>query len=640
MFGRLIMIILSAAAVAAPALAEAARINLEPPGIEAAAWTRGGKQIVTLTTDNSLTLWDPTSLRLVDQLTLPLPQQPYVDGYRRELRRAAIAVAPDGRWAAVTVWNPVPSGKAEPASLLIDLSADRVVGPLVRPALFWAGARVVSDALPSCVADCRLAFFDPVTGAADLADPRLQGRLVPLGDGRRFASIAVGASSAVLLWDIRGGEPLALPFDGEAVDFGFDLAGNRAFVRHGGDRLTLFDLATGARTVALPDPKLNDDLHYISSEGLGTDWIKTQLPAVEPVPAGLPLQSAETKIIVYDNRPPRVLGHPGRLVAHDLQFGDVYVDYWNGVSATIGGQPAFVNTAPWQVELQYGRLDPTALRGFSAIALHNCGGALIRPGWVVTAAHCLLNNFGALKTEAQVRNSVIVRAGFLDLDDPMARYSIDRVFLPPCPHPDAASCFHDGGTVSYPVNDIALLRIARISPPPLPRAGATRTCELIDNKPVCGPYGYSNFSPPPETTAPIALPPSSSDPHGGTPVMLTGWGATNADNPRAMSQTLNIVQMAIIDRATCHQANAARFPDRKIPPLPRSIVCAGVPDLKVAACKGDSGGPLVADLKGTKTLVGVVSWAPGCTNAPTLYTRVGEFRPWIDAMIRTAEARR
>jgi len=636
MFSLRLMIVLAAMGLAAPTIA-APRIDLKPPGIEAAAWTRGGQQIVTLTTDNSLTIWDPASLRLIDQMLLPLPQRPLVDGHR-DLRRATIAVAPDGRWAAVTVWPGAADGAA-PSSLLIDLAADRIVGPLARPALFWSGTRIVSDALPGCAADCRLAFVDPATGTADLADVRLEGRLVPVGDGHRFASMASGAAPALLLWDANGSEPVVLPFDGEGIGFGFDVAAQHAFVQHAAGRLTVFDFATGARTVATPDPTLDDTVRYPSTEGFGLDGVRTQLPAIGPVPVGLS-PSRSTSTVLYDNRLRKVLGNPGRLVAHDLRFGDVYADYWDGASGVIGGRPAFVNTAPWQVELQYGRLDPTALRGFTAVALHNCGGALIRTGWVITAAHCLLNNAGAIKTETQVRDSVIVRAGFLELDAAMARFRIDQVFLPPCPKPDGATCFRDGGTSSYPVNDIALLRIARIGPPPAPARRLAAICEQIDHQPVCRPEGFSTFNPPPETTASIALPPSSFDPPAGTPVILTGWGATDAKDPWAMSETLTVVHMKTVDRATCHRANAATFPDRAVPPLPRSIVCAGVPGLSAAACKGDSGGPLVADLNGAKTLVGVVSWAPGCTKAPTLYTGVAEFRPWIDATIRTAEARR
>lgn len=637
MFGRWIMIVL--AVVAVPAVADVPRIRLAPPGIEAAAWTRGDKQIVTLTSDNSLTIWNPASLALIDQMVLPLPQLPSVDG-SRPLRRAVLAVAPDGHWAAVTVWNPVASGGAASTSLLIDLTADRVVGPLARPALLWAGTHFVGDIAPGCTVDCRMAVFDPATGTEAPADPRLQGPLVALGDGHRFASIVRGASRVMLVWDANGGEPMVLPFDGDAVDFGFDLAGQHAFVQQAAGRLTLFDLATGARAVAVPDPARDDTKRSPSAEGFVSSGASIRLPVFfRPIQVAGPSTAADTTM-VFDDRPPPELGNPGRLVAHDLRFGDVYADYWNGSSATIGGRPAFINTAPWQVELQYGRLDPTALRGFTATALHDCGGALIRRGWVVTAAHCLLNNAGALKTEAQVRESVIVRAGFLDLDADMARYSIDHVFLPPCPKPDGPTCFRDGGASSYPVNDIALLRIARISPPPLQRHDAAIDCETIDNKKVCRPVYNSIFMPPPENTAPIPLPPPRSDPHAGTPVILTGWGATNAVDPGTMSQTLNVVRMTMVDRTTCHQANAAVFTGRTIPPLPRSIVCAGVPDLSVAACKGDSGGPLVADLKGRKTLVGVVSWAPGCTKAPTLYTRVAEFRPWIDATIKTGGTRR
>uniref|UniRef100_A0A8C4UW05 Transmembrane serine protease 4 n=1 Tax=Falco tinnunculus TaxID=100819 RepID=A0A8C4UW05_FALTI len=73
----------------------------------------------------------------------------------------------------------------------------------------------------------------------------------------------------------------------------------------------------------------------------------------------------------------------------------------------LGGSPAAIEAWPWQVSLQYRKE-------------HICGGSIIDPSWVLTAAHCFKNN--------PVIQSWRVKAGS-DLLSGAATLAVEKVFL-------------------------------------------------------------------------------------------------------------------------------------------------------------------------------------------------------------------
>jgi secreted trypsin-like serine protease len=68
-------------------------------------------------------------------------------------------------------------------------------------------------------------------------------------------------------------------------------------------------------------------------------------------------------------------------------------------------------------------------------------------------------------------------------------------------------------------------------------------------------------------------------------------------------------------------------------------ICA-LGERNMDACQGDSGGPLVRLNKGKATLVGLVSFGPGCglDRTPGVYTEVAYFHDWIAAAMKYAKA--
>ncbi|ALC45795.1 CG17404, partial [Drosophila busckii] len=220
---------------------------------------------------------------------------------------------------------------------------------------------------------------------------------------------------------------------------------------------------------------------------------------------------------------------------------------------------------PYQVSLQYQT---------SGGQMHFCGGSLIAPDRVLTAAHCC-QGFNAS------RMSVV--AGIRNLDDPQGSrarvisYSI---------HPNYQE---------LKTSDIAVLSL--------------ETAFVINNRSIATiPYQSEAFV------------------GGGVPVTLTGWGLRvpvalpfldNVNYPN----TLQRMSYATITNELCRARGMEDVTDTEI--------CARGPFR--GACSGDSGGPLVSNVNGLQQ-VGVVSYGLvvcGLFVSPDVYTRVSTFRTWI-----------
>jgi secreted trypsin-like serine protease len=246
-------------------------------------------------------------------------------------------------------------------------------------------------------------------------------------------------------------------------------------------------------------------------------------------------------------------------------------------SRIIGGSDAQNGEFPWA-----GILIKNVYNSASGqfIGRSSCGSSLIAPSWIITAAHCVVDDPGTYSTDMTVKIG--------EVDQTISNGDIRRI---------TQKIVHPSYNPFNFNNDIALLKLE--SP--------------------------SSFSP-------LYLPDTdvASGITTGSFLTTVGWGATQFGSG---TRILQKISLNAVHQATCESQYRQSPSGLRVN---ENMLCASA--IGRDSCQGDSGGPLMISSGGLYPryfFAGLTSFGEGCANPnfSGVYTRITKYIAWINSNI-------